>query len=352
MSTASPPASDPDRPAPPPESPRGPEAWRVPEGSSCTVLVVDDQASSRMVVAATLQAHGYGVVQANGAEQALEKFMAHRPDVVLLDVEMPDHDGFWVARQMRAIEPDGWTPIIYLSGQSNEMNLWRGIDAGGDDYLVKPARPAVLMAKLRSMQRLISMRKRLLAVSVELSAANEKLQGLSVNDALTGLTNRRGLDQRLQQEIAAARRDGTPLSIFLCDVDHFKLYNDTLGHGEGDTCLKMIARVLMGVCKRPRDLAARYGGEEFVLVLPNTPRSGALTLGRTLLHMLRQQAIPHPKCSTGPWVSLSGGITTLVPGESCTPEELLIRADEALYTAKGKGRNRFFSYELGVDATV
>lgn len=325
--------------------------WRLPAGAQSTVLVVDDQDSTRVAVAAVLDEHGHRVIEADNAEWALEQFLRHRPDIVLLDVEMPGYDGYWMARRMREMEPDGWTPIIYLSGQAQALDLWRGIEAGGDDYLVKPVSPVVLLAKLRAMQRLVDMRRKLVAVSSELRVANERLQGLSVVDALTGLTNRRGLDARLQEEIAVARRDGVPLSVFLCDVDHFKLYNDALGHGEGDECLRHVAQVLRSVCKRPRDLAARYGGEEFVLVLPDTPRSGALTLGRTLLHLLRQRALPHPNSSTGPYVSLSGGITTLVPGENSSPEDLLLRADEALYTAKGMGRNRVFSYELRIDAT-
>lgn len=340
-----------------PASPRGkpetaPVHWRIPAGASCTVLVVDDQASMRVVIASLLQKHGYRVQQAGSAEEAMAQFRQQRPDMVLLDVEMPDHNGYWVARQIRALEPDGWTPIIYLSGQSQSLGLWQGIEAGGDDYLVKPVSDVVLLAKLRAMQRLIDMRQRLVDLSTELREANAHLHGLSETDALTGLTNRRGLDHRLREEIEAARRAQSPLSVFLCDIDHFKQYNDTLGHGQGDECLRQIAQVLRDVCQRPRDCAARYGGEEFVLLLPDTPRSGALTLGRTLLHVLRQRGLPHPQSSVGPWVSLSGGITTLVPGESSSPQDLLLRADEALYTAKGMGRNRFFSYELRVDSTI
>ena len=158
------------------------------------MLVVDDQDSTRVAVAAVLDQHGHRVIEADTAEWALEQFLRHRPDIVLLDVEMPGYDGYWVARRIREMEPDGWTPIIYLSGQTQALDLWRGIEAGGDDYLVKPVSPVVLLAKLRAMHRLVDMRRRLVAVSSELREANERLQGLSVVDALTGLLNRRGLE--------------------------------------------------------------------------------------------------------------------------------------------------------------
>lgn len=317
-----------------------------------TVLVVDDQDSSRVAVSAMLDRHGFRVLEAHSAEWALEQFLNHRPDAVFLDIEMPGFDGYWVAERMRELEPDGWTPIIYLSAHGSDKNLYRGIEAGGDDFLAKPVSEVVLLAKLHAMDRLLSMRRRLVEVSEELREANQRLAGQAIQDGLTGLMNRRGLDARLGEEINNARRTQTPLSVFLCDVDHFKQYNDTLGHGAGDECLKAVASELRALCRRPSDVVARYGGEEFALLLPDTPRSGALTLARTLLHLMNQRALPHPKSSVGPLVSLSGGICTLVPGENCTPEDMLLRADEALYVAKSRGRNRFFSFELRSEVTL
>jgi len=113
-------------------------------------------------------------------------------------------------------------------------------------------------------------------------------------DGLTGLVNRRGFDRILHSEILSARREGQPLTLMLCDLDHFKPYNDASGHVQGDACLREIGRLLQGVCMRPRDVAARYGGEEFALILPNTPRSGAMTFARALGQMLKTHPIPHP----------------------------------------------------------
>jgi diguanylate cyclase (GGDEF)-like protein len=182
-----------------------------------------------------------------------------------------------------------------------------------------------------------------------LRAANELLTRLSNEDALTRLPNRRAFDARLQQEILSARRDQQPLTLVLCDIDHFKGYNDALGHVEGDTCLRRMAALLQETCRRPRDCAARYGGEEFALILPGTPRSGAMTFARAVLRTLELTAIPHPGSAIAPHVTLSGGITTCTPDDDTSVEGLLRRADDALYAAKSRGRNRFFSFEMQMD---
>lgn len=314
-----------------------------------TILVVDDQNATRVAIAAELDRAGHRVLEADSAAWALQLFQRYRPDLVLLDVEMPQQDGYWTARAMRAAEPGGWTPIIFLSQRDQDQDVWQGIEAGGDDYLVKPVSPMILHAKLRAMQRLLGMRQRLVQLSDELRAANAQLQALSNADSLTGLMNRRALDARLQHELELARREAKPLTLVLCDVDHFKRYNDALGHVEGDNCLRKVAQLLKETCRRPSDCAARYGGEEFALILPGTPRSGAMTYARALLRQMELVGIPHPDSPIAAHITLSGGITTCVPDASTTVEGLLLRADDALYNAKSHGRHRFFSYEMQMD---
>jgi len=316
------------------------------------ILIVDDQESVRGSLAAELDAAGHRVLEAPSGEWALTLFERHRPDLVLLDVEMPLHDGYWAARQMRAAEPGGWTPIIFLSAHAEDQDLWRGIEAGGDDYLTKPVSPVVLRAKLQAMQRLRRMRQRLVQMSDDLRIANQQLEMLSQSDPLTGLLNRRAFDTRLQHEIDVARRDGKPLTLVLCDVDHFKRYNDSAGHLAGDECLRQLAGLMRRICRRPRDCAARYGGEEFALILPDTPRSGAMTFARAARRMLQALALPHPDRELAPYVTVSGGITTCQPDADTSAEGLLMRADEALYTAKARGRNRFFSFEMQMDTST
>lgn len=305
-----------------------------------------------MRAALVTELHQAGVTQVLEAENgrtALALFRSERPDLVLLDIRLPGEDGYWVARQLREAEPGEWTPIIFLSGLDNDLDVWRGIEAGGDDYLVKPVKPIVLVAKLRAMRRLLDMRRRLVTVSAELHLANQKLNEMVELDALTGLVNRRGLDRMLHAEIAAAKREGKPLTLMLCDLDHFKRFNDTYGHVQGDECLKQVGRLLREVCVRPRDIAARYGGEEFALILPNTPRSGAMTFARALGQMLEFLKIRPAGTPDEILLTLSGGITTCIPDENTSAESMLMRADEALYAAKSQGRNRFFSFEMQMD---
>lgn len=319
-------------------------------GSGFTVLVVEDQSAVRAALVAELRQAGVSdIFEAPDGSAALQLFKAHRPDLVLLDIQLPDRDGYWVAQQMRESEAGDWTPIIFLSGLDNELDVWRGVEVGGDDYLVKPVKPIVLMAKLRAMRRLLDMRRRLVAMSAELHHANQQLNDMVELDALTGLVNRRGFDRVLHSEILAARRDGTPLTLMLCDLDHFKLLNDTSGHLQGDACLKEVGKLLREVCVRPRDMASRYGGEEFALILPNTPRSGAMTFARALGQMLKVRALPHAGSPLGNTLTLSGGITTCVPDDSTSAESMIMRADQALYAAKAQGRNRFFSFEMQMD---
>ena len=222
---------------------------QLPAGRAFSVLVVEDQASVRAALVAELQHAGVSdILEAAEGQAALHLFKTRRPDLVLLDIKLPGQDGYWVAQQMRESEPGDWTPIIFLSGLDSELDVWRGIEVGGDDYLVKPVKPIVLMAKLRAMRRLRDMRQRLVAMSAELHLANQRLNAMVEVDALTGLVNRRGFDRILHSEILAARRDGTPLTLMLCDLDHFKLFNDASGHVQGDACLKEVGRLLREIC--------------------------------------------------------------------------------------------------------
>lgn len=315
-----------------------------------SVLVVEDQASLRASLVQELQYAGVTeVMEAADGQVALQLFKLRRPDLVLLDIRLPGIDGYAVAHQMREAEPGDWTPIIFLSGLDNDLDVWRGIESGGDDYLVKPVKPIVLVAKLRAMRRLLDMRRRLISMSAELHLANQRLNEMVEMDALTGLVNRRGFDRILHAEIMAARRDGTPLTLMLCDLDHFKRYNDSCGHVKGDECLRAVGKLLREVCVRPRDVASRYGGEEFALILPNTPRSGAMTFARALGKMLSLRALPHPDSPLCTVLTLSGGITTCTPDDHTSAESMLMRADQALYAAKAQGRDRFFSFEMQMD---
>ncbi|MDH5857151.1 diguanylate cyclase domain-containing protein [Lampropedia aestuarii] len=314
-----------------------------------SILVVEDHPAVRSMLVGMLRTAGaQHIWEADNSQKGLALFEAHRPDLVLLDVILPDGSGLDAVKTMREIESSSqqqaWTPILFLSSLNDEQAIWQGIEAGGDDYLTKPVTPTILAAKLRAMQRLLVMRKQLTDVSQALQDANEKLIHLVEIDALTGLVNRRGFDRILELELRACLRDKQPLSLVLIDIDFFKRYNDACGHLEGDLVLKQASHLLRSVCLRPRDVAARYGGEEFALILPNTPKAGAMTLTRGLTRVFQQYPQPHPNSDVAPHITLSGGIVTIDPNKTPVDERLdylILQADVALYAAKKRGRNRF-----------
>jgi diguanylate cyclase (GGDEF)-like protein len=266
--------------------------------------------------------------------------MSERPDLILLDIVLPDIDGFEVARRIRQMErPGDWTPIIFLTSLNKDEDLEKGIAAGGDDYLHKPVSDVVLGAKIRAMQRIIQMRQSLLVLTRKLDTANHELKRLASLDGLTGIANRRHFDEVLEREWRRAMRQGTELSVLMCDIDFFKQYNDTYGHLEGDECLRQIANAFTAAMDRGGDLIARYGGEEFAAVLPETSLGGALFVAERMKLAIAQLKLANTGSPFG-HVTASFGIASAVPMPETTPLSLVDAADRALYQAKHEGKNR------------
>jgi diguanylate cyclase (GGDEF)-like protein len=307
------------------------------------VLIIDDSATIRAGIAAAVRAMKFEPLLAEDGEKGLEVFAAESPSLVLLDVKMPGIDGYETARRIRAARPDEWIPIIFLSASEYDQDLERAIECGGDDYLVKPVSAVVLSAKIRALQRLDHMRRKLVDVSNELTAANQRLETLSHQDGLTGIANRRAFDFLLERHFLEAARRREPFSVVLCDVDHFKGYNDCYGHVAGDECLKQVAGALARSCRRGIDLAARYGGEEFALLLPDTPADGALHVAEVARREVAALAIPHERSPTAPRVTFSGGVATYSVERDKASRDLTMRADAALYRAKDLGRDRLIA---------
>ena len=304
------------------------------------VLIVDDSATIRAALASAVRAMGLEPLEAEDGEKGVALFRAELPSLVLLDVRMPGIDGYETAQRIRAARPEEWTPIIFLSASEYDQDLQRAIECGGDDYLVKPVSAVVLSAKIRALRRLDQMRGKLVEVSRELAAANQRLELLAHQDGLTGIANRRAFDSLIERYFAQAARQRTPLSVALCDVDHFKAYNDRYGHLAGDECLRRVGAAVGQSCRRGSDLAARYGGEEFALLLPDTPQEGALQVVEAARRAVAALAIPHEASGTAPVVTLSAGIATHAAERDKTAFDLIERADAALYRAKELGRNR------------
>lgn len=304
------------------------------------ILIVEDSRSSLAVLVRYVKHFGASAISAENGKAALEAFFHERPDLVLLDVVLPDISGFEVAQKIRATEaPGNWTPIIFLSSLGDDADVEKGIAAGGDDYLHKPVSEIVLGAKIRAMQRIVLMRASLLAVTRKLDAANQELKRISSQDGLTGVANRRYFDETITTEWRRARRHSNSLAMLMCDVDYFKRYNDTYGHLAGDECLRRVATAIRQHTDRPSDLVARYGGEEFAVVLPETTIGGALMVAEKIRHAVRELNIPNTS-APDKLVTISIGIASAAPGFDNPPDDLIHAADQALYRAKAEGRDR------------
>jgi diguanylate cyclase (GGDEF)-like protein len=314
--------------------------------SDLKVLVVED---SKVTMKALCNYLGSMDIQqlltAVTGQAALDIFRQNRPDIVLLDAMLPDIDGFDVARQMRDMEKGNqWSAIIFLTSLDKDKDIALGIEMGGDDYLVKPVSAGVLQAKVRAMGRLVTMQRSLVDVAHKQNVANKKLQRLTTIDALTGIGNRRSFDDFAVREWRRCVRMQKPMSLVMVDVDHFKQYNDTYGHQEGDICLKAVAALVARSAPRAGDLAARYGGEEFALILGETDIDGAMWVANHIRQQVADSKMPHA-ASSFKQVTISCGVASVVPREELSLEDLLKAADDALYKAKQQGRNRVVSAE-------
>lgn len=301
------------------------------------ILVIDDSNSQRLFLRSHLAKMGHEVVCAGDGREGIALFRECGPDLILLDMIMPDLDGCATAREIRACASH-WVPIIFLSGCDQTEDIEAGIDAGGDDYLTKPFHPKILGAKIRSMQRIVEMRCELVSQSDQVIALNATLTRLVELDGLTAIANRRRLDRKLAEETARCARNQLPLSVILIDIDHFKRFNDTYGHVAGDECLKQVGKTLAGAVHRPADLVARYGGEEFCVVLPETDPDGAMQIAERLRAAIAGLMFQTSLGQTR--VTGSIGVACEIPSLGVASESLLTRADAALYRAKEGGRNR------------
>jgi diguanylate cyclase (GGDEF)-like protein len=303
--------------------------------SAPTLLVADDEPVNRALIQRLLEREGYHVLTARNGNEAVRAAIASLPDLVLLDVMMPEMDGMDACRLIKETEATRDIPIIFLSARGETEMKVSGLSLGADDYISKPFEAEELLARVHVAIRLKRERDQLRTSVEEASMRAERAQERAMTDALTGLLNRYGLQHILAREHAEARRYNRPLSCLLIDLDNFKTINDTYGHQTGDLTLQQISGVLREVV-RASDTVFRYGGEEFLVLLPETDLEGAVALGEKI----RAGAASRPFGDDGHVFNLtvSAGAASLCDNES--GHDMIARADMALYHAKEKGRNR------------
>lgn len=309
------------------------------------ILVVEDSATLRHAMGGYITSAGHTPVFAKSGEEGLQMLENTAFDMIIMDVEMPGLNGFETTRLMREWLGDHWIPIIFVTGKSEEESFAEGIDAGGDDYLIKPVSPVILKAKISALGRISEMRD-------QMQKLNAELEKLSQRDSLTGCYNRRTFHEQAKQLWSQAARDQTPIAVLMLDIDHFKLYNDHYGHPAGDSCLKQVAKALQESINRPCDLLARYGGEEFILLLPDTDLAGARRVGETIRQNIASLSVRHAASKTSNHVTVSIGCSTSHFTTGRTLEDLINHADQMLYQAKADGRDRLALEEFSPHKTV
>ncbi len=295
------------------------------------LLIVDDQPLNVQTLYQVFHDHCEVIVATSGA-RALELAEEQQPDLVLLDVVMPEMDGFEVCRRLKADGSTKEIPILFVTAQDNPEDETRGLELGAVDFITKPINPAVVKARVRTQ--------------LTLKAQADFLRSLAFLDGLTGIPNRRHFNQRLESEWRACQRSGRPLSLIMIDVDYFKFYNDHYGHEAGDDCLKAVARALRQLASRGRDLVARFGGEEFVALLPECDLEGAREMAENIRAAIESMAVTHEASHVSGVVTASVGAAVTVPREGNQPRALLAAADQQLYASKRDGRNRVAAQQL------
>ena len=296
--------------------------------SKPTLLIVDDEPANIKILANGLK-HDYRIMVANTGQKALALAESeHQPDLILLDIMMPDMDGYQVCRQLKESPKTQFIPVIFVSALDHNSEEEKGLNLGAVDYISKPFHLPIVQSRVRN--------------HLALKLKTDLLEQMSHMDGLTHVANRRQFDETLCKEAKRLVRSHEPLGLIMIDIDFFKPFNDHYGHGQGDMCLQKVADALQSVIKRPGDLLARYGGEEFVVLLPETPATGTQEVAETLRATVAALKLTHEYSEISDTITISVGAVASDIQTVEQANELLIEADDALYQAKKKGRNQVY----------
>lgn len=322
------------------------------------VLMVDDRPSNLFVLENILKNEDIEIDKAISGNEALSLVLEKEYALVLLDVQMPDIDGFETAELMRGMEKTKHIPIIFVTAINKEKKyVFKGYEVGAIDYIYKPVDPTILRSKVRifaalSRQKVLlknqakELQEKIEELEVtkkQLIDLNVELKILSTIDGLTQIPNRREFDEVINREWKNTKRENNDLSLIILDIDYFKLFNDNYGHVEGDECLKLVAKTLKNCLKNPYDFIFRYGGEEFAVILPNEGIEAACKIAEHIRKNIEELGIIHKKSNVSNVVTVSVGIALMKQGLEI--KEFVDQADQALYKAKNAGRNQIAVYE-------
>jgi two-component system, cell cycle response regulator len=306
------------------------------------VLVVDDDAVTRRILQVSVTRLGHECLLAKDGNEGWQIAEREVVDAVISDWTMPGLDGLELCRRVRMQRTSAYTYFILLTANDARQHFLAGMQAGADDYLRKPPDPDELQVRLAAASRITQLHRQLSRQNTELERLNHALFEQGRTDALTGVGNRLRMQEDLGKLWSRATRYAQPFCVALCDVDHFKLYNDSCGHQAGDRALQSVARTLAAT-SRGGDAVYRYGGEEFVTVLPEPGLPAAVSAMNRWREAIAALAIPHPAFHDERVVTISVGVAAFDPGT--TLDELIKRADVALYVAKSRGRNRVVGFD-------
>ncbi|MCT7604801.1 diguanylate cyclase [Aliarcobacter butzleri] len=297
-----------------------------------TILVVDDMTTTLLLLHDLLK-DTYEVKIAKSGTKALEILESPNDiDLILLDIEMPDINGYDVCKRIKNNETIKNIPIIFITGRTSQEDEEYGLNLGAIDYITKPFNKAIVKLRIKNY--------------LNLKIKNDMLEKLSMYDGLTNIRNRRFFDETFEKTFNEIKRDKKSLAVLMIDIDFFKPYNDNYGHGQGDETLRKVAKALEKTIKRASDFVARYGGEEFVILLKNIDKTGLQTVAKNLLEAIRELKITHEYSKVEDFVTVSIGVSYCSCPDEITKTELLLKADEALYNVKNSGRNNFAILEV------
>lgn len=297
-----------------------------------TILVVDDMTTTLLLIHDLLK-DTYEVKIAKSGTKALEILESPNDiDLILLDIEMPDINGYDVCKRIKNNETIKNIPIIFITGRTSQEDEEYGLNLGAIDYITKPFNKAIVKLRIKNY--------------LDLKIKNDMLEKLSMYDGLTNIRNRRFFDETFEKTFNEIKRDKKSLAVLMIDIDFFKPYNDNYGHGQGDETLRKVAKALEKTIKRASDFVARYGGEEFVILLKDINKDGVEAVANNLLNAVRELKITHEFSKIENYVTISIGASFYNSSSDITKLELLLKADEALYSVKNSGRNNFAILEV------